>query len=138
MVIAGFVVHYFISWHETIEDAFDVFILCATNDQYIDGYTTKTTKEGSLYAERTLDVISSSAMTSVRGIIESASKTIRKLHVWKFFVREVASPSTAAGIEALIQSNLTDRAAKRRTQRASCVMVKCIRFHVPIFPMHCN
>ena len=108
MVIAGFVVHYFISWHETIEDAFDVFILCATNDQYIDGYTTKTTKEGSLYAERTLDVISSSAMTSVRGIIESASKTIRKLHVWKFFVREVASPSTAAGIEALIQSNLAE------------------------------
>jgi len=89
--VAGFTVHYFISWHETVEDAFDIFILCATNGKNIDGYITK---DGSLYAERTLDVISSSAMAAVRGNIESASKTIRNLHIWKFFARGVASQST--------------------------------------------
>ena len=104
MDIAGFTVHYFISWHETVEDAFDVFILCATNGQNIDGYITK---EGSLYAERTLDVISSSAMTAVRGIIEAASKAICKLHIWKYFIGGNASSASTVSREALIE-NITE------------------------------
>ena len=45
--VAGFLVYYFIAWHESVESALDVFILSLTNGQFIDGYITK---EGSPFA----------------------------------------------------------------------------------------
>lgn len=101
MDIAGFIVHYFISWHETVEDALDVFVVCATNGKNIDGYISKA---GSQYSERTLDVISSTTMAAVRGVIESASRTIRRLHMWKFFVKDGASQLLAVPRETLIDN----------------------------------
>lgn len=85
--IASFAVHYYIAWQESVADALDVFILCVTNGQFIDGYITKA---GSLYAERTLDVISYTTMTAVREIIESAAKAVRKNVMWKFFANDCA------------------------------------------------
>ncbi len=82
MKIAGFLVYYFIAWHESVESALDVFILCVTKGKCVEGYITK---DGSLFAERILDVILYSVMTSVQELVEVASKAMRKVQVWKTF-----------------------------------------------------
>ncbi|KAL7554217.1 hypothetical protein ACHAWF_017632 [Thalassiosira exigua] len=78
--IVGFLVYYFIAWHESVESALDIFVLCATKGQRIDGYITK---EGAPIAERIVDVVLCSTMTVVQDLIEKASKCIRKIHLWQ-------------------------------------------------------
>jgi hypothetical protein len=82
--IAGFVVYYFIGWHELVESALDVFALCVTKGRYVDGFITK---EGSPYAEKILDVVLHSVMTRVQELVESASKAIHKNQLWESFGR---------------------------------------------------
>lgn len=82
--IAGFVVYYFIGWHELVESALDVFALCVTKGRYVDGFITK---EGSPYAEKILDVVLYSVMTHVQELVESASKAIHKTQLWESFGR---------------------------------------------------
>jgi len=82
--IAGFVVYYFIGWHELVESALDVFALCVTKGLYVDGFITK---EGSPYAEKILDVVLHSVMTHVQELVESASKAIHKTQLWESFGR---------------------------------------------------
>lgn len=82
--IAGFVVYYFIGWHELVESALDVFALCVTKGRYVDGFITK---EGSPYAEKILDVVLHSVMTHVQELVESASKAIHNTQLWESFGR---------------------------------------------------
>lgn len=82
MNVAGFVVYYLIAWHESVESALDVFVLCVTKGNRVDGYITK---EGTPFAEKTLDVILYTAMSTVQDMVESAAKAIRKLHLWQMF-----------------------------------------------------
>lgn len=80
--IAGFIVYYFIGWHESVESALDVFALCVTKGRYVDGFITK---EGSPYAEKILDVVLHSVMNTIQEQIESASKAVRKIQLWESF-----------------------------------------------------
>ena len=85
MKVAGFLVYYFIACHESVEAALDVFVLCVSKGKYLDGYITK---DGSPYAERILDVVLYSAMTTVQELVEIAAKTIRKLQIWGSFGKD--------------------------------------------------
>mmetsp|Transcript_23823 Transcript_23823/g.43792 ORF Transcript_23823/g.43792 Transcript_23823/m.43792 type:complete len:890 (+) Transcript_23823:1884-4553(+) len=89
MEVGGFLVNFFIAWHESVQSALDVFVLCVTKGQCIEAYTTK---EGSPYAERILDVVIYSAMTTVQEIIANASKNIRKMHLWRIFGEDYSPP----------------------------------------------
>jgi hypothetical protein len=99
MKIAGFLVYYYIAWHESVESALDVFVLCVTKGKCVEGYITK---DGSPCAERILDVFLYSVMTTVQEIVEIASKTIRKLQVWKTFGIDCTHPSMSK--ETLVDS----------------------------------
>jgi len=103
--VEGFLVYYFMAWHESVELALDVFALCVTKGQCVDAYITK---KGARYAERIADVVIYSAMTTVQEIIVKASNNIRKMHLWKFF-GENYSPSLAKG------AALMDRITELRT-----------------------
>ena len=78
MNIGGFMVYYFIAWHEYVEDALDVFVLTSTKGQFIDGYMTK---EGTPIVERVLDVILHQSMSFCQDIVEKSVKEIRKAAV---------------------------------------------------------
>ena len=97
--IAGFLVYYFIAWHESVESALVVFVLCATKGKYVDGYITR---DGSPYAERILDVVLYSTMATVQELVEVASKTIRKLQIWDSFGKDY--PHALMLKESLIDS----------------------------------
>ncbi|KAL7542994.1 hypothetical protein ACHAXR_012278 [Thalassiosira sp. AJA248-18] len=94
MNVAGFLVYFIIAWHESVESALDVFVLCVTKGQRIDTYITK---EGSPYAERISDVVLHSTMTTVQDVIETAAKNIRKLHLWHIFGEGYTSSSLTLG-----------------------------------------
>jgi len=91
MNIGGFMVYYFITWHEYVEDALDVFVLTSTKGQFIDGYMTK---EGSPIFERVLDVIIYSVMSTVQDTIEKCVKEIRKQCLWQQFSEKSNQPNT--------------------------------------------
>jgi len=91
MNIGGFMVYYFITWHEYVEDALDVFVLTSTKGQFIDGYMTK---EGSPIAERVIDVIIYSVMSLVQDTIEKCVKEIRKQCLWQRFSEKSNQPNT--------------------------------------------
>jgi len=91
MNIGGFMVYYFIAWHEYVEDALDVFVLTSTKGQFIDGYMTK---EGSPIVERVLNVIIYSAMSAVQDMIEKSAKDIRKRCLWQQFSEKNNQPNT--------------------------------------------
>eukprot|EP00580_Thalassiosira_gravida_P005793 CAMPEP_0201655986 /NCGR_PEP_ID=MMETSP0493-20130528/46294_1 /ASSEMBLY_ACC=CAM_ASM_000838 /TAXON_ID=420259 /ORGANISM="Thalassiosira gravida, Strain GMp14c1" /LENGTH=712 /DNA_ID=CAMNT_0048132589 /DNA_START=432 /DNA_END=2570 /DNA_ORIENTATION=- len=89
MKVEGFLVYYIISWHESVESALDVFVLCMTKGKCVDAYITK---EGSRYAERISDVVIYSAMTTTQEIITNAAKGIRKRHLWQIFGDDYSPP----------------------------------------------
>jgi len=91
MNIGGFMVYYFVALHEYVEDALDVFVLTSTKGQFIDGYMTK---EGSPIAERVLDVIIYSVMSTVQDIAEKSVKEIRKQCLWQQFSKKSNQPNT--------------------------------------------
>jgi len=91
MNIGGFMVYYFIAWHEYVKDALDVFVLTSTKGQCIDGYMTK---EGSAIAERVLDVILYQIMSLVQDTIEKSVKEIRKQCLWQQFSKKSNQPNT--------------------------------------------
>lgn len=96
--IAGFIVYYFIGWHELVESALDVFALCVTKGRYVDGFITK---DGSPYAEKIHDVVLHSVMNTVQEQIESASKAVRKIQLWESFGRGLVVADTLIGIAEL-------------------------------------
>lgn len=89
MKVVGLLVYYFIAWHDSVDSALDVFVLCVTKGQCIDTYITK---EGLPYAERILDVVLYSAMTTVQEMTVNAAKNIRKLHLWRIFGEDYSPP----------------------------------------------
>ena len=105
MKVAGFVVYYFIACHESVEAALDVFVLCVTKGKYVDGYITK---DGSPYAERILDVVLYTAMTTVQELVEVAAKTIRKLQIWGSFGQDYSRP-------LMLEESLIDNINELRT-----------------------
>lgn len=105
MKVAGFLVYYFIACHESVEAALDVFVLCVTKGKYIDGYIIK---DGSPYAERILDVVLYSAMTTVQELVEVAAKTIRKLQIWGSFGQDYSRP-------LMLEESLIDNINELRT-----------------------
>ena len=72
-------VYFFIAWHESLKSAFDIFVLCVTEDQVLDAYITK---EGSPFVEQISDIILYSTMTEVQELISKVSKEIRKQYLW--------------------------------------------------------
>ncbi len=105
MKVAGFLVYYFIACHESVEAALDVFVLCVTKGKYVDGYITK---DGSPYAERILDVVLYTAMTTVQELVEVAAKTIRKLQIWGSFGQDYSRP-------LMLEESLIDNINELRT-----------------------
>ena len=105
MKVAGFLVYYFIACHESVEAALDVFVLCVSKGKYLDGYITK---DGSPYAERILDVVLYSAMTTVQELVEIAAKTIRKLQIWGSFGKDYSRP-------LMLEESLIDNINELRT-----------------------
>ena len=91
---------YFIAWHESVQSAFDIFVLCVTKGQCIDTYITK---EGSPYAERISDVILFSSMTTVQQIITAATKDIRKQYLWGTFGKQHQSSKPCIDLTDHIQ-----------------------------------
>jgi hypothetical protein len=105
MKVAGFLVYYFITCHESVEAALDIFILCVTKGKYVDGYITR---DGSPYAERILDVVLHSAMTTVQELVEIAAKNIRKLQIWGSFGKDYSHP-------LMLEESLIDSINELRT-----------------------
>ena len=82
--------HFFITWHESIESAFDVFILTETKGQRLDLYVGK---EGSPCAEQLSHVILFSTMSMVQDLLRRAALCQRKQYLWRV-LGEDYSPSS--------------------------------------------
>ena len=81
-VAVDFTVFVFIKTHITVESAFDIFILCLTRSENINGYIVE---EGFQRANQISAVILFSSMTKVSSMLDRASSNIRKMRVWKTF-----------------------------------------------------
>ena len=75
-------VHFFITWHETVESAFEIFVLTETNGQRVDLYIGK---KRSQYAEQLSHVILYSTMCTVQDILQNAVLGCRKKYLWGLF-----------------------------------------------------
>lgn len=80
--VVGFMVYYFISWHEEVASAFDIFVLTETKGQSVDTYITK---EGSPFAERISAIVLYSAMTAVQDLLAKTVSNERKEQLWTMF-----------------------------------------------------
>ena len=93
-VSANYTVFIYITPHVSIESAFDIFMLCLTRSENINGYIVE---EGFQRAHQISAVILFSSMTKVSSMLDRASSNIRKMKVWNTFglgfagVRDVAS-----------------------------------------------
>lgn len=82
------VVHYFITWHESIEHAFEIFVLVETKGRRLDLYIGKA---GSPYAEQVSRVILYATMCTVQDTLRRAALDLRKQHLWRVFGKNYES-----------------------------------------------
>jgi hypothetical protein len=95
-------VHFFITWHESVESAFDIFILTESKGQRLDFYVGK---EGSPYAEKLSHVILFSSMTYIQETLRKAAMDQRKRHIWSSFGANYSSSVHAADVIEMIETS---------------------------------
>lgn len=96
-------VHYFITWHENLEHAFEIFVLVEAKGQRLDLYVGKS---GSPYAEQVSHVILYATMCTVQDTLRRAALDLRKQHLWRVFGKNYESSFSIDGNCVLINDVL--------------------------------
>lgn len=103
-VSVNYTVFIYIMPHRDIETAFDIFILCLTRSENINGYIVE---EGFQRAHQISAVILFSSMTKVSSMLDRASSNIRKMKVWNTFGLGFAGAGDVASMDYIQELRAT-------------------------------